>query len=476
MNRIRLEAGCNEIGIIYDGVEDAPSVVAMLHAAADSPPSVRMPYISPGFFGDASGVEQFSTINEWFSTEKFPVQLSFDAGDLKVQLFGCRFSSKTESIMGTATSVGTMAPEVAIVSGDTADVAHRTEPLRLREMTSSIDTLLQWSGIRSTSFEYQRTKEGRVKSFAIRATTVEPVEWQSREAKLSVESYWKGTPGSALSGKGLEGKHSASIESSTWLTSRFEEPRTVREHLTQQRGFVALLVLIYGAPIRFREHLTSDEPFGARSHLVYAHTWREHHQELKNTNLYEQPVFRMTDIGVDGLNRWSGKDGRWDRAINPLLGLLQRDRFVVEDIAIAAMISLEASGEILGKVEGEEVTYRKGRPITATRPYRCLSNLMLDWETMPFDQERLAKAMANNYNDIKHFDRGEFPEPEVTHALGNFALLVARLVVLNVASMEAVEAHLKAGPQNLHRAIELLKGLEIDEQGTASFKDDGLDP
>lgn len=184
----------------------------------------------------------------------------------------------------------------------------------------------------------------------------------------------------------------------------------------------------------------------------------------------------MPDIGVDGLNRWSGKERRWDRAINPLLGLLQRDRFVVEDIAIAAMISLEASGEILGKVEGEEVTYRRGKVITATRPFRCLSHLKLDWETMPFNQERLAKAMANNYNDIKHFDRGEFPEPEVTHALGNFALLVARLVVLNIASTEAVEGHLSAEPQSLQRAIELLRGLEIDERGTVSFKDDGLDP
>ncbi|QHK22553.1 hypothetical protein GU243_23600 (plasmid) [Pseudarthrobacter psychrotolerans] len=270
MRKTKLEAGCNEIGIIYDGDDDAPSVVGLLHATADSPPGVRMPYISPGVFGDTPGVEQFSTINEWFSTENFPEHLAFDAGDLKVQLFGCRFRSRRESIMGTATSVATMAPEVVIVSDEDVQL---TEPLRLREMTSSIDALLQWSGIRRTSFDYERTKEGRIKSFAIRATTGDPITWQSGEVQLSIDSHWKGTPSSASS-KALTAKDSAGIESSTWLTSTFEEPKAIREHLIKQRELVSLLVLVYGAPIRFREHLTSDERFGSRSQLVYTHTWR----------------------------------------------------------------------------------------------------------------------------------------------------------------------------------------------------------
>ncbi|QHK22554.1 hypothetical protein GU243_23605 (plasmid) [Pseudarthrobacter psychrotolerans] len=183
----------------------------------------------------------------------------------------------------------------------------------------------------------------------------------------------------------------------------------------------------------------------------------------------------MADIGVEGLNQWSGKNRRWDRAVNPLLGLLQRDSFVVEDIAIAAMISLEASGQLIGAVEGEDVTYHRGRPILATQAYRCLSHVELDWEKMPFDQPRLAKALAGNYNDVKHFDRGEFPDPAVTYALGSFALFIARLVALKVASPEAVDGYLKPWPQDLHRAIERLKGIEIDERGKATLNDEGVD-
>jgi hypothetical protein len=44
----------------------------------------------------------------------------------------------------------------------------------------------------------------------------------------------------------------------------------------------------------------------------------------------------------------------------------------------------------------------------------------------------LARAIANNYNDVKHAKRGPMPPAEHTYAAGKVALLVVRLLALRL--------------------------------------------
>lgn len=435
----------------------------MLTASVDAPPTVRTPYLADGFFGPSSGAGQFKRISEWFSSGVFPTHLSFDAGELQVQLFGFRFSSQRESMDGESTSMATMTPEVSVVS----NVKNQSqEPLLLRELSSSVDGLLQWSALRGVSYKPDLGENGRVRAFSITATTAQPIAWRSNEAELSLDSHWTGKPDATFSSAALPTTSQAMIETSTWFTTAFEEPQPIEVHLEKQRDLVALLLLVYGAPIRFRQHQTSDERFGDKSHVVYARTWRQHHEDLKKPNLYQEPVSRMNGIGIEGLERWYSKDKKWRRAVSPLYGLLQRDSYVVEDRAIAALISIEASGQL---IDESGAPPEKLSP-TAAHVYRCLSYLKFDWEKMPFDQVRLSRALARNYNDVKHFDRGDFPEPAVTHALGSFALYVARYVALSVASQEAVQKHLEASSQGFLRSKDRLKRLIIDDTGLATWR------
>ena len=54
----------------------------------------------------------------------------------------------------------------------------------------------------------------------------------------------------------------------------------------------------------------------------------------------------------------------------------------------------------------------------------------------------LARAIANNYNDVKHAKRGPMPPAEHTFVAGKVALLVVRLLALRLMdpSMKLIKA------------------------------------
>ena len=282
MRQTRLEANFAELGIIKDHLDSSHSIVGMLSASEDASPNVRMPYLADGLFGPAAGAGQFRRINEWFSSENFPTHLSFDAGELQVQLFGCRFSSRRESMDGEATSMATMTPEVTVVS---SEKKQPEGPLLFRELSSAIDGVRQWSALRSVFWKPELDEHGKVRSFSITARTMEPTTWRADLAELSFDIEWRGKPSITLSSTALPTTGQAMIETSVWFSTVFEEPQPIEVHLHKQRDLLALLVLVYGAPIRIRQHRTSDDRFGAKSHVAYSKTWHQHHEELRHVAL-----------------------------------------------------------------------------------------------------------------------------------------------------------------------------------------------
>lgn len=173
-------------------------------------------------------------------------------------------------------------------------------------------------------------------------------------------------------------------------------------------------------------------------------------------------------IGTIGLERWASKYEAWERFILPAAAVLKRRELYMEDIIVSLSYSLEAAGHIIGKRPGEEDTYWNGRrPTTSTYVYRCLEALDVDWGVIAPSLTALAKAVANAYNDIKHYDRGDFPHPEVQRVVSVVLQYVARLLALYII---ADDEELLAGYRNKGA---LLREHTIFEHSDIRFDDSG---
>jgi hypothetical protein len=115
-----------------------------------------------------------------------------------------------------------------------------------------------------------------------------------------------------------------------------------------------------------------------------------------------------------------------------LVGVLNRPNAVLEELVVNASMSLEAAGNIIGPVPQEANISRARKPTTAVLNYRSISSLGLDLSGISESPDGLARAIANNYNTIKHYDRGEFPEPLETYTVSLLVVMIARLVAVNL--------------------------------------------
>ncbi|MHA7263737.1 hypothetical protein ACX80W_11110 [Arthrobacter sp. TMN-37] len=117
----------------------------------------------------------------------------------------------------------------------------------------------------------------------------------------------------------------------------------------------------------------------------------------------------------------------------------------MEDHIVNASVSLEAAGRLLGQTEGESETYKPGstHPTTATFVYRSITAVGVDWSELSTSNLHLARAIASNYNDVKHPSRGAMPPAEHTYVAGKVALMIVRLLTLRLAdpTLTSVKAY-----------------------------------
>jgi hypothetical protein len=94
-------------------------------------------------------------------------------------------------------------------------------------------------------------------------------------------------------------------------------------------------------------------------------------------------------------------------------------------------MGLEAAGQILGPRKGEEETYGdRKRPNQRTYVYRVLQLLAVHWGKHIAGLVPLATAIADNYNSVKHYDRGDLPAQLETYLIGFVNRYIVRLLAL----------------------------------------------
>jgi len=99
--------------------------------------------------------------------------------------------------------------------------------------------------------------------------------------------------------------------------------------------------------------------------------------------------------------------------------------------------------------------------------YRVLHHLALNWGEVG-SEIGLARAVANNYNDVKHADRGDFPDNDATFLVSRVNRLVVRLLALTLTGRgdELLEPYRTGGEMWSIKEDFRLNHLGVNEDGS----------
>ncbi|WP_412148793.1 hypothetical protein [Curtobacterium flaccumfaciens] len=425
----KLTLGERLTGHLVDGVPDTPYQAAILVLSEQHGVRVEVPYVSY----DEAG--QFKHVQEWFRDETTPTNLELHTAEGTVSFFGNRWTGRSEN-MGRNVSLGKLSPAETVLASRDGSLA---DELRVQTVRSRLDGLNEWTRLSATTDERETDDAHRVQAVTYKLRSPEEVQWRHGDATLTLRAEWRVEEHTDGYNRAVE------LSDNVVLESQFDDgPRSFFDHFVEQRKVASLLVFLYGRQISFREHKVRDERFALRMmggrvyhhpfvELISERTVRERFRPVPSRTELGRAIAHLQQIGSEGLETWSEQYDSWSRFILPSAGVLSRKRAYIEDRVMSTSVSLEAAGEIIGERPGEDQTYNgRGRKTTSTNIYRCLDLLGLGWGKYVASNVGLARAIANNYNDVKHADRGEFPDSEQTYLVSSINTLLVRLVALHL--------------------------------------------
>jgi len=459
-----LEFGASIAGLLVDGVEETPYVGATLRLLDPRGVEVEVPYFS------RHKAPQFTNVDEWFSTQTPPKNMLLYAPEGAISLFDVAWGGHSENWGGVRTSVGTLRPSEAVLGRREGPLE---DPLLMAQMHSRIDGLNEWTRLSSVSHESETDENNHIQAVTYKLRSPESVEWQQGEARLTLRGGW------TIADDYNAVRHQTRIEDTVTVVSEFDEPRSFWDHFVEQRKVATLLVFLYGRPISFREHRLRDDRFAARMNngriydhpryeIISRHTIRDRTVPVPTRKELGRPIAHLGQITGEGLHAWSNAYEPWSRFILPSMSVVGRTSPYIEDLVVSTSMGLEAAGGILGEQGGEGPTLnRRGNPTTSTYVYRVLHHLALNWGEVG-SEIGLARAVANNYNDVKHADRGDFPDNDATFLVSRVNRLVVRLLALTLTGRgdELLEPYRTGGEMWSIKEDFRLNHLGVNEDGS----------
>ena len=89
------------------------------------------------------------------------------------------------------------------------------------------------------------------------------------------------------------------------------------------------------------------------------------------------------------------------------------------------------------------------------------------WPERIRDRVGLSRAIANNYNDVKHYDRGDFPDHDESYVVSEVNQMIVRLLAIHLTGRgEQLLSSYRDG-NDLYKIKQVLDGygLRVDETG-----------
>lgn len=459
-----LEFGDSIAGLLIDGVEETPYIGATLKLVDPDGVRVEVPYITHG------RTDQFTHVEKWFDDQAPPDNLQLDTEDGPISLYGLRWSGYAQRL-GDGHARGTLTPSETVLGTRDGKLA---DALEIDTVRSRLDALNRWTRVSAVSEDHDVDERGKVVRWRSEVEGKAIATWPQGHATMSLVASWEITRKEDSYSRELR------VQDNVFLESDFPAgARPFFDHFKEQRKLASLLVFVYGIPIAFREHKLRDARFATRmlGGRVAAHPFielistlsvRERTLPVLSTESQGQPIAYFAEIGGEGLANWSRNYDQWERFILPSAGVLGRRSAFIEDIVTSTSMSLEAAGQLIGPKDGEDATYgSRRRPTTATFAYRCLRELSVGWGDYIESDLGLARAIANNYNDVKHYDRGDFPAHEQTFLVSHVNRLVVRLLAVRLTG------HGEAALERYQKGEELWPLKQRFDASRMRVRDDG---
>ncbi|MFC0673021.1 ApeA N-terminal domain 1-containing protein [Brachybacterium hainanense] len=431
MQMKRLEFGDSLSGLLIDGVDGTPYVGATILMTQERGITVEVPYLP-----DPS-IEQFNHVLTWFRDQSPPSNMLFATRDGTISLFDVVWSGQTETWDGSRTSVGTLRPTVTAFGVRPGPLE---PPLVIEELRSRLDGLNEWSRLSCVEQKNGLNEANKVRSVEMHIQQNDGLTWRQGEVTMAIRAGWRYSTSEDGYNRLISLQDNAFIESSS---DSGQMP--FLDHLIEQRKVANLMVFLFGLPLSFREHNLRDELFATSTskrpeiEVVSSYSYRERRNEVPTPKKLGRPLAHMAQIGSEGLEAWSENYETWKRFILPSAGALGNPASFLEDIIVSTSMSIEAAGVIIGERPGERETWSRARnpkPTTATYAFRCLDVLDAHWPDPIADRVSLARAVANNYNDVKHFDRGDFPQHDESHVVSEVNQMIVRLLAICLTGKE----------------------------------------
>lgn len=422
-------------GLLVDGDPDSPFVGATLRLLLGRGVQVEVPYLG------SHRSPQFASVEPWFSQKTPPKNMELYTPNGTIALFDITWGGHSENWGGVSASVGTLRPSEAVLRDRDGELS---DPLEFRTLQSRLDGLSIWARANAITSESVTDESARVQSVTYKLDGTALATWNQGRMRMTLTSTWTTDPQ-------VDGYSSRNeLTDFVVLRSEVAEQGVVLpfwDHFVEHRKIVTLLVFLFGGPISFRQHHLQDARFAARMmdgtvynhpfyEVVSRHTIRDREAPIPSKESLGRPLAYLPQIDVEGLTNWSDTYDQWARFILPSAGVLGRTRPFIEDVVISTSMSIEAAGGILGAQDGEEELWNgKGRPPTKVNVFRCLHFIGLPLSAYG-DNVGLAIAIANNYNDVKHYDRGDFPDQGQTFLVSRLNRLLVRLIALSLVDRD----------------------------------------
>lgn len=437
-----LELGTTTFGILVDGYEDTQYLPCTLTVGEFGKIDIEVsfPYIEP--FNMSSSGDYL-----WVNGQPIPNRMSFLHSGGAVELFGIGFTGSSNSF-GAAKTDRISCDVAFAIEGQVPQLEPEIPTFMSLRQTFFAPEAITPIAPHKLEFGTKEDPHSTLRTIAIPGIQ-EVWQWSSDDIDHVI----------SLVQSTSHERGRTEIKTRLEFQSSAHEPRDFQTLHSEQQKFVALMQIVGNkqipliTPTALLPNLEAPIYQRLRSGRVRISLVRE------SAERDVKPCISTADLRQESLVQWYEKYPTYFRAISALSSLLPRIEIDAEERMINSFIALETIGHI-----SFEHPFGGKREATDKYVEECLRILGVQSVEFASSIRGFSKALAHNYNGIKHPRASTFPDVTSTLVFGMLAQGIARAALIKQTLGMEVD-WLNMSEVSLAHAIVRHEKITIDDEG-----------